>query len=77
MTAETLSTRLRFLIDHVYPRGGKPQTFEEISEGMQAYGFRISPKDLKAAYTAESSDVHPELVQAIAMYYRISPRAPS
>lgn len=75
MTAENLNTRLRFLIDHVYPRGGKPQTFEQVAQGMKTYGFRISPQELEAVYNNQSSDVHPELAQAIAMYYRISPRS--
>ncbi|WP_426722013.1 hypothetical protein [Corynebacterium auriscanis] len=75
MTTETLSTRLRFLIDHVYPRGGKPQTFEQVSRGMKAYGFHVSPQDLETACNSQSSDVPSELVQAIAVYYRISPRS--
>lgn len=75
MTTENLSARLRFLIDHVYPRGGKPQTFEQVARGMKTYGFHISPQELEAICNSQSSDVHPELAQAIAMYYRISPRS--
>lgn len=75
MTTENLSARLRFLIDHVYPRGGKPQTFEEISHGMKAYGFHFSPQDLEAVCSGRHSTVPTELLQAIAVYYRISPRA--
>ncbi len=75
MTAETLSTRLRFLIDHVYPRGGKPQTFEQVAQGMKTYGFHISPQDLENACNSQASTVSPELVHAISVYYRISPRS--
>lgn len=75
MTTETLGTRLRFLIDHVYPRGGKPQTFEQVARGLKAYGFHITPQELESVCSSQSSNAHPELVQAIAVYYRISPRA--
>jgi transcriptional regulator with XRE-family HTH domain len=66
----TFADRLNYLWETVHPPG-KPNTYEQVSDGIAAAGFEISPGYLYQLRSGKKTNPTLNLIQALARYFKI------
>lgn len=71
----SIGQRLQFLLDHVYPRNGQPETVAQVARGIAKMGHPIRPDTLSAIMDGSTQKPTTATISAIAAYYKIPPAA--
>lgn len=70
-----IGQRLQFLIEHVYPRNGQPETIPQVARGIAKMGYPICSDTLTSLVEGSTQNPTTATISAIASYYKIPPSA--